>query len=160
MPDSQASQFPDIFPHLRYENIKEAVAWLARVFGFRERVRLASPDGIVHVAELQGPGGGMLMIGLLSPDYRAVLARTVPGFQQPAERPFPNLSHSITAMVVDVDAHFRRAKTEGEIIVSEPADQLYGMRSYTAFDIGGHQWQFGERLRTVEPHEWGATRVE
>ncbi len=60
----QVSQrWPPIFTRIRYEHPNEAIAWLSRVFGFREEVRLAGVDGTVFVSELEGPGGGRMMVG-------------------------------------------------------------------------------------------------
>jgi uncharacterized glyoxalase superfamily protein PhnB len=41
-----------------------------------------------------------------------------------------------------------------------PKDQPWGLRSYAAIDLEGHQWEFSQLLRIVEPEAWGATRIE
>jgi uncharacterized glyoxalase superfamily protein PhnB len=44
--------------------------------------------------------------------------------------------------VQDVDAHHARARAAGAEITTEPADQSYGARSYSATDPEGHVWHF------------------
>lgn len=148
-----------VYPHLRYQEPGEAIAWLSRVFGFCERVRLARPDGTVHVSKLEGPGGGLVMVAEISPDFKEWLRERMPGFREDQERPWPHLSHSTTVMVSDVDAHYERAEAGGATILMPPTDQPWGLRSYAAVDLEGHQWEFSQTLRLVEPEAWGATRM-
>ena len=39
------AQTPSVIPMLSYEDGNAAMDWLARAFGFRERVRCHAPDG-------------------------------------------------------------------------------------------------------------------
>jgi uncharacterized glyoxalase superfamily protein PhnB len=48
--------------------------------------------------------------------------------------------------VDDVDAHHARASAAGATILRLPEDQPYGFRVYTAEDLEGHRWMFGQRL--------------
>lgn len=48
--------------------------------------------------------------------------------------------------VVDVDAHYARAKAAGARIGQAPHDHLGGHRQYTASDPGGHRWIFAQRI--------------
>jgi uncharacterized glyoxalase superfamily protein PhnB len=148
-----------VFPHIRYEEPGPAVAWLTRVFGLREQVRLAGDDGTVYVSELEGPDGGRLMVGGVTPAYKAMIRQRVPDFREPNERPWPNLSHSTTVIVADVDAHHGHARAQGATILTTPDDQPWGIREYEALDLEGHHWQFGQVIRLVAPEEWGAHRV-
>src|SRR5439155_17577705 len=72
-----SQRWPAVFTHIRYEHPNEAIAWLSKVFGFREQVRLTGPDGTALAFELEGPGGGMLMVGGVSQMYKAILQRVV-----------------------------------------------------------------------------------
>src|SRR5260221_9570380 len=105
VPDQLSQRWPAVFTHIRYEHPNEAIAWLSRVFGFREQVRLSGPDGTALVSELEGPGGGRLMVGGVSPTYKAVLQRVVADFREQPGPPKPNLSHSTPVPGPDVDAH-------------------------------------------------------
>jgi uncharacterized glyoxalase superfamily protein PhnB len=84
----------------------------------------------------------------------------VADFRQPPEPPWPNLTHATTIMVGDVDAHYARAQAEGATILSAPADQPWGLRTYSALDPEGHQWELAQLLLVVEPEAWGAIRVD
>jgi uncharacterized glyoxalase superfamily protein PhnB len=52
MNEETAVRFSGVAPYLYYEDAGEALEWLARVFGFRERVRYVDEDGSVKVAEM------------------------------------------------------------------------------------------------------------
>ena len=66
----------------------------------------------------------------------------------------------MTVLVSDVDAHHQRASDEGAAILTGPTDQPWGLRSYAAIDLEGHQWEFSQVRRIVEPEAWGATRID
>ena len=53
----------------------------------------------------------------------------------------------------DIDSHCERARRAGAVIVMELADQFYGDRSYRARDPEGHNWSFGQPVRTVSREE-------
>jgi uncharacterized glyoxalase superfamily protein PhnB len=48
-------------------------------------------------------------------------------------------------LVDDVDAHHARAAEHGATILRDPADPGIGERLYTAEDIEGHRWMFGQQ---------------
>jgi len=160
MIDDVVRGWAPVYPHLRYQEPGQAIAWLSRVFGLRERVRLARPDGGIIVAKLESPGGGLVMVAGCSPDFQQWIRERVPGFREPQGRPWPELSHTTTVLVSDVDGHHQRAAGEGAVILMAPTDQPWGLRSYAAIDLEGHQWEFSQVLGVVEPEAWGATRVE
>jgi uncharacterized glyoxalase superfamily protein PhnB len=147
-----------VLPQLRYDDPNAAVAWLCRVFGFREVSRMAGTDGTIHVADLRTSGDGAVLVSGRSPAVRSHLRAVLPDdFREGAETAWPNLSYSITVMVPDVDAHYDRARREGARLISEPTDQPWGLRDYEAVDLEGRQWNFSQHLHDAEPQEWGAT---
>lgn len=149
-----------VYPHIHYQVPGEAITWLTRVFGFRERVRMTRPDGTIITSKLEAPGGGLVMVAGSSPEFTEWVRERVPDFRGQQEQPWPNLSHTTTVMVSDVDAHYERAKEAGATILMSPTDHPWGLRSYSAIDLEGHQWEFSQTLRIVEPEAWGATRIE
>jgi uncharacterized glyoxalase superfamily protein PhnB len=149
-----------VYPHIHYREPAEAIAWLTRVFAFRERVRMARPDGTIITSKLEAPGGGLVMVAGSSREFTEWIRERVPNFREQPERPWPNLSHTTTVMVSDVDQHYERANSAGATILMCPTDQPWGLRSYSAIDLEGHQWEFSQMLRLVEPEAWGATRIE
>jgi PhnB protein len=143
-------------PLLHYHDPREAIDWLTRVFGFSERVRMTDPDGTITTSKLESPGGGLVMVARSATEW---IRERVPGFREQKGEPWPNLSHTTTVMVDDVDAHYERAQAAGATIVMKPTDHPWGLRSYLAIDLQGHQWEFSQTLRIMEREEWGATRI-
>jgi uncharacterized glyoxalase superfamily protein PhnB len=158
--DRAGQSWPPVFPHIRYYAPNEAIPGSVAWFGFREQVRLAGPDGTVYVSELEGPAGAVSWWAACQPAYKEMIRALIPEFRDPAERPWPNLPHSTTVLIHDVDAHHERADAEGASILTAPQDQPWAIREYEALDLEGHHWQFGQQLRVVEPEEWGASRVD
>jgi uncharacterized glyoxalase superfamily protein PhnB len=72
--------------------------------------------------------------------------------------PYPWLAGSISMAVIDVDARYRVAVAEGAITLDAPTDQPWGIGTYAALDLEGHQWQFAQQLRPVAPKDWAAAR--
>ena len=130
-----------VIPVLVYPDVREAVAWLERALGFRERVRI----GENHRAQLQfGDDGG-------------VIVADVHGEQQPPQA--GTVTHLVKLRVADVDAAFVRARACGARVLQEPTDQPYGERECTLADPAGHRWQLTQTMRDVAPEEWGGTTV-
>ncbi|MET1002520.1 MAG: VOC family protein [Acidimicrobiia bacterium] len=150
-----------VLPQLRYDAPIEAIEWLCRVFGFREETRMSAPNGELYISAVVAPGGGRVMIsGPLGETGRAHLRATLPQYLEVAEHPWPNPAYSITMFVPDVDAHYEHARAEGAQILVAPRDQPWGLRDYEVLDLEGRFWNFSQRLRDVEPADWGARRVE
>jgi hypothetical protein len=57
MRDDVVHGWAPVYPHHRYRQPREAIDWLARAFGLRERVRVARPDGTVITSKLKTPRG-------------------------------------------------------------------------------------------------------
>lgn len=134
-------QTPRITPYLLYEDVAGALEWLAKAFGFRERLRFAGPDGTVSHAELELEDG-VVMLGDPGPDY-----------QNPKR--VGRTDHLVHVYVDDVDAHCEQARSMGAVILAEPQDQPYGDRRYDVEDPEGHRWSFAQHVRDVAPEDWG-----
>jgi uncharacterized glyoxalase superfamily protein PhnB len=129
-----------VIPVLIYPDVRQAVDWLRRAFGFIERVRI----GEDHRSQLS-VGDGAVIVG----DVRGERRPPRPG----------EVTHSVMVRVDDADAHCERAKAQGAHVVMEPTDFEFGERQYTAEDPAGHQWTFSETLADVAPEEWGGTSI-
>jgi len=138
--------WPPVYAHLRYDDPDAAIPWLSRVFGLRERERMSHPDGRVITSKLEGPKGGLIMI---AGKPREWLRERLQAFQEPQGRSWPDLSHVVTVLVRDVDAHHAHADANGVTILMPPIDQPWGLRVYAAVDLEGHQWEFGQVLRAT-----------
>ena len=149
-----------VLPQLRYDRPIDAIEWLSRVFGFVEESRMSGPNGELYIAVVRAPGGGTVMIaGPMREDHTALIRSRIPQYRDAAAG-WPNISYSITVMVPDVDAHYDRALAEGAQILTPPHDQPWGLRDYEALDVEGRWWNFSQRLKDVDPEDWGASRVE
>jgi len=139
MPQNPPENMPRITPYLYYRDVAAALEWLARAFGFEERLRMPGPDGGIMHAEMQ-VDDGVIMLGCPAPDYR-----------NPSQ--LGQVTQSLYVYVDDVDGHFRRTRESGAKLLEEPADQEYGDRRYAAEDPEGHHWYFAQRVRDVAPEE-------
>lgn len=123
-----------VIPELPYPDVRQAVDWLCRSFGFVERLRIGN-----HRAQLSFREGFIVV--------------TEKGGQSDA-------SFSVMVRVADVDSHYEHAKQAGARIISPPADYPYGERQYTAEDPGGHRWTFSQTIADIDPITWGGTLFE
>lgn len=139
MPQNPPANMPRITAYLLYEDVGPMVAWLARAFGFRERMRLPRPDGKIMHAEMEY-ADGVVMMGCPGPEYRN-------------PKHTGHVAQTLYVYVDDVDKHFESARKAGARILAEPADQFYGDRTYRAEDPEGHHWTFGQHIRDVSPEE-------
>ena len=85
-----------------------------------------------------------------------IVADATYGRRVPA--PAEGVTHSTMVRVRDIDAHHRRAASEGAEILSAPADQAFGERQYSVRDLAGHQWTFTQSVADVDPTDWGGRR--
>ena len=131
-----------VLPHVMYQCIPDALAWLGRVFGFVEYYRYGEPRGPIS--------GAQVYVG------KAVIQLSrARGFKIPEQ-----LGHGtqyLSIFLDDVDAHYARTKAEGARIVEELHETDYGERQYVALDLEGHRWLFSQHTRDLSPEEWGAT---
>jgi len=139
VPTNPPDNMPRITPYLYYRDVAAALDWLARAFGFRERMRLPGPGGAIAHAEMEC-AEGVIMLGCPSADYK-----------NPRELAQP--TQSLYVFVDDVDRHFETAKRCGAKILEEPQDQSYGDRRYGAEDPEGHRWYFAQHVRDVAPED-------
>jgi PhnB protein len=133
--------YPRITPYLLYEDVPRALDWLARAFGFRERLRFPEADGTVSHAEME-LGGGLIMLGHPGPDYKS-------------PKRLGQATQLVHVYVEDIDRHFEQARKAGATILREPEDEPYGDRRYDAEDLEGHVWSFAQHVRDVPAAEWG-----
>ena len=75
-------------------------------------------------------------------DFKEWMREHAPRFEVGNDRSWPLLTHAITVIVDDVDAHFEGAERRGAAVLSAPKDQSWGVRSYAALDPEGHQREF------------------
>ena len=139
MPANPPENMPRITPYLYYRDVAAALTFLARAFGFVERMRMPGPDGAIAHAEMEH-ADGVIMLGCPAADYRN-------------PKRLGQTTQSLYVYVDDVDKHFRHSREAGARILAEPADQFYGDRRYSAEDPEGHHWFFAQHVRDVAPED-------
>ena len=124
-----------IIPGMRYHDAPAAIDWLCRAFGFTPHLVVPDDHGGIAHAQLT-LGNGMIMLGSFREDGEFDQLVTTP-------RLAGSTTQSAYIVVMEIDAHYRRAVEAGAEIVYEIADQEYGGRLYSARDPEGHLWNFG-----------------
>jgi uncharacterized glyoxalase superfamily protein PhnB len=131
-----------VVPVLTVADVRAAVDWYGRVFGFVEHVRIG--DG--HRAQLGLPDG---------PAAELIVAEVRPGRRTPVEL----RSHQVMLKVADAADVVERARDAGAAIVQPATDFEYGERQATINDPFGHQWTLTETRTDTAPEAWGGQTV-
>jgi len=132
MRENRSMPSSTVIPVLAYPDVRQAVEWLCRVFGFTERLRIGD-----HRAQLAFGEGAVVVAGASD-----------------ARRPGGS-GVSLMVRVSNVDAHFEYARDAGATVLRAPASFQYGERQYTVTDCGGYVWTFSESVDDVPPSAWG-----
>lgn len=122
-----------VSPYLIYEDADRAVEFLAKTFGFHERLAQPGASGRTHRELLLGEDG-LVMLGQGSDTFRSLKSLDV----YP-----PALIH---IYVGNVDELHERAKATGAN-VTELEMAPAGDRRFTATDPEGQMWVFAQRMR-------------
>jgi PhnB protein len=105
------------------------IAFLKRAFGARELGKYASPDGVVHHAEIR-VGDSVVEMGESHGKYT----------------PLPTMFY---LYVPDCDTVYRRALAAGAKSIQEPADQTYGDRTSAVTDPFGNTWYIATHIKDI-----------
>jgi PhnB protein len=106
------------------------ITFLKRAFGAREIARYASPDGIVHHAEIR-VGDSVVEMGESHGKYP----------------PMPTMFYMY---VPDCGSVYRQALTAGATSISEPTDMPYGDRTASVKDVFGNTWCIATHIKDVQ----------
>jgi uncharacterized glyoxalase superfamily protein PhnB len=123
-----------IIPYLLYQDVDAALKFLSKAFGFKKSGdAYRGEDGKLNHAAMQ-LGDDLIMMGC-------------PGAKYKNPKRLGQSTQSLYIDVGDVDAHFKRARKAGAVILEEPQDTFYGHRRYGAEDPEGHQWYFAQEIK-------------
>jgi PhnB protein len=100
---------------------------MTRAFGGRSVERYATPDGVIHHAQIT-IGDSVIEMGEAHGPYQPVPTR-------------------FYLYVENVDAMYQRAIAAGATSISEPADQPSGDRLAGVTDAFGNQWSLATQIR-------------
>jgi uncharacterized glyoxalase superfamily protein PhnB len=136
-----------LVPFLGYADAAAAIDWLCAAFGATEdrEARYTMPDGTIGHAELSFGEDATIY---LSTPAAYVDSRTHRESCETERRMHDNpwVIDGHFVEVDDVEAHFARAREHGASILREPEEPGIGYRIYTAEDLEGHRWMFGQRV--------------
>jgi uncharacterized glyoxalase superfamily protein PhnB len=135
-----------IVPMIAYEDAAAAIDWLTEAFGFRERERqrFTAEDGTVTHAELERDGA-IVMLATPNAEYQGPRRHreTCEAARRWQDNPW--VIDGLFVEVDDVDAHHAQAVAAGATVIRALDDvDAAGMRLYTAEDLEGHRWMFGQ----------------
>jgi len=119
----------------------KAIEFYKKVFGAKERMRLADPAGKIVHAEVD-IGDSVIFISPESPDWGNRSPQTIGGS--------PVVLH---LYVKDVDDVVRGAEAAGAKVLTPPADQFYGDRAGRISDPFGDIWAVATHKEDVSPQE-------
>ena len=122
---------PDVQPYLHPLRAEPVINFLKRAFGAREIAKYASPDGVVHHAQIR-VGDSVVEMG-------------------EAHGKYPPMPTMFYLYVPDCDAVYQRALQAGATSIAEPVDQPYGDRSGGVKDAFGNQWYIATHIKDVTP---------
>lgn len=125
--------------HIAYQNLPDAITWLAKAFGFEEHYRYGEPAA-----------GAQLILG----NACIMVRQAAAGQKSPAQLGYG--TQSLTIFVDDVNAIFERAKAAGAKVRETPHETGYGEFQCAFEDLDGHHWLFARHARDVSPEAWGA----
>lgn len=137
MKNSPKTEAPRLSPYLVVKDATRAIGFYTKVFGAKERLRLADPSGKIGHAELT-LAGGQLMVADEHPDFGALSPATLGGTPV-----------SLHLYVDDVDATVALAVEHGATLLREIKDEFYGDRTGTISDPFGHRWQVSTIKETL-----------
>lgn len=135
---------PTFSSRVAYKDLRGAVEWLEKAFGFKTTMLATDRDGKVAHAEMRF-GNGTVQIGSEWENIKA-----------PSSVGGANTQTISVELEVGIDDHCKRARAAGGTIVQEPQDQFHGDRTYRVMDPQGHVWSFSQKLREVTASEMEA----
>jgi PhnB protein len=122
-----------VTPYLAVKGVDHLISFIETVFGGKEVLRMAGPDGKVAHAEM--------MIG----DTKIMMGEPIDeGKIMPA---------MLNVYVPDCDAVYKKAVAAGGKSSREPEDQFYGDRSAGVMDPFGNHWFIATHIEDVSEEE-------
>ena len=133
--------YNSVTPYLVIQGAAKAIEYYKKVFGAKEVMRMAGPDGRVGHAELQ--------IG----ESRIMLADEYPQMGNRSAESIGASPVSLLVYIEDCDKVVERAVAAGAKVLKPVQDQFYGDRSGFIQDPFGHLWGIATHIEDVSPKE-------
>ena len=137
-----------IVPMIAYADAGRAIDWLTEAFGFREREgqRFTDEHGTVTHAQLERDGA-IVMLATPNAEYQGPRRHreTCEAARRWQDNPW--VIDGVFVEVDDVDEHHAQAVAAGATVIRPLEDsEGAGLRLYSAEDLEGHRWMFGQQL--------------
>jgi uncharacterized glyoxalase superfamily protein PhnB len=136
------SQRPAFGSALACKDVRGALDWLEKAFGFDISMVITDDSGAIVHSEMQFNGG-----------YLMVASEWAENIKAPSSVGGANTQSIHVHLSSGIDQHCERARAAGAKILQEPQDQFYGDRTYRALDPEGHMWTFGQTVQAVSREE-------
>ena len=135
-----------LVPFLGYEDAAAAIDWLCSAFGATENIdsRQTGEGGTITHAELDIEGSTIFLstpAGYVGSRRHRESCEIERGMHDN-----PWVIDGLFVEVTDVDAHHALAVEAGATVIRGLDEPGIGYRIYTAEDLEGHRWMFGQRL--------------
>ena len=128
-----AARRPSVSAAPCYKDPKAALRWLEEAFGFEPYMVMLGPNDELLHAEMRVGDGIVMVSSEWSPIHKS--PKSLDGFN----------TQTVHVQIADsVDAHCERARAAGAAILRGPEEPGIGFRIYTAEDLEGHRWMFGQ----------------
>ena len=126
-------------PYLTVKDLKAAIDYYEKTFGFKTTMTMPDKDGNLAHAEMQYRDC-IMMLGSECPDAGSKSPTTLSG------------SPVAFYLYVDgVDAFYEKVKAAGAKVTREIADQFWGDRMFAVKCPEGHQWTFAQNVADYDP---------
>jgi PhnB protein len=128
-------------PYLSVDPAAAAIDYYTQVFGAKERMRMAGPDGKIGHAELQ-IGDSVLMLADPNPQSSSAPPKELGG-----------TTSGLLLYVEDVDAVVTKATEAGASLTMPVEDMFWGDRFGQVTDPFGHSWQIATHKEDLSDEE-------
>jgi uncharacterized glyoxalase superfamily protein PhnB len=138
---TKVSDNPEFYPGMVYSDLKRAMAWLEKAFGFRTLMAIENEDGSYAHVEMAYNNVIIMPSG----------PRREWTWKSPQDIGATTASIYMFIPDADIADHFERARAAGAEIVMPLERKDYGGSGYTARDLDGHYWSFGSYRPSLTP---------
>lgn len=138
-----------VTPHLTVRDVREAMDFYDKAFGFKRKFMLPVPGGKVVHGEMVH-GDCTIMVGPEALE-RGIKSPVTSGAIPPV---------SLFIYVDDVDKLHKQAMAAGAKEVLGPNEQFFGARTCLLLDPDGHQWMFATHQKNVSVEEMTKATME
>ena len=127
-----------IIPCLSYNDAPAAIDWLCKSFGFQKKMVVPAGENKIAHAQLT-IGDSMIMVNSsgMETEFSKLIKTPSEVGSVVTQTPYVILSAE------EIDAHYENAKSNGAKIIQQLAEQDYGGKNFSCYDIEGHLWSFG-----------------